>query len=60
MEQDILCTTIDEIVQGLSIENLIDVLEDYNYYVVTFFETHDEGSQPVGLLEFFNNDYFAK
>lgn len=60
MEQEIFYDTIEEMVQDLSIENLIDVLQGYNNYVVTFFETHDNGSEPVGLLEYFHNDYFAE
>lgn len=60
MEQEIFYTTIEEMVQDLSIENLTDVLQGYNNYVVTFFETHDNGCEPVGLLEYFHNDYFAE
>jgi hypothetical protein len=60
MEQEIFYDSIEEMVQDLSIENLTDVLQRYNNYVVTFSECHDEGSEPVGLLEYFHNDYFAE
>lgn len=38
-------------------EELKDFLYQYNKYVMNFFENHDEGSQPVSMVEFFNNDY---
>ena len=60
MEQEIFYNSIEEMVQDLSIENLTDVLQRYNNYVVTFSECHDEGSEPVGLLEYFHNDYFTE
>ena len=38
-------------------ENLKDFIYQYNKYVMGFYENHDEGSQPVCMVEFFNNDY---
>ena len=38
-------------------ESLKDFLYQYNKYVMTFYENHDAGSQPVCMVEFFNNDY---
>lgn len=38
-------------------ESLKDFLYQYNKYVMTFYENHDKGSQPVCMVEFFNNDY---
>ena len=40
-----------------STEKLADFLYQYNKYVMEFYENHDEGSQPVCMVEFFNNDY---
>ena len=60
MEQEIFYDSITEMVNDLSRENLIDLLEGYNEYVLTFYESHDSESQPVGLLEYFHNDYFAE
>ena len=60
MEQEIFYDTIAEMVDDLSHENLVDLLESYNEYILNFYENHDSGSQPVGLLEYFHNDYFAE
>lgn len=38
-------------------EFLKDFLYQYNKYVITFYDSHDQGSQPVSMIEFFNNDY---
>ena len=38
-------------------ESLKDFIYQYNKYVMAFYENHDEGSQPVCMVEFFNNDY---
>lgn len=38
-------------------EELKDFLYQYNKYVMTFYEDHDAGSQPVSMTEFFNVDY---
>ena len=58
MEQEIFYNTIAEMVNDLSHENLVDLLESYDEYILNFYENHDSGSQPVGLLEYFHNDYF--
>lgn len=55
---EIFYDTIAEMVEDLSQENLIDVLEQYNKYIEEFYTCHDTNSMPVGLLEFFHNDYF--
>ena len=38
-------------------EELIDVIEAYNKYVVDFYDEHDEGSYPVSIIEFVNLEY---
>ena len=57
MEQEIFYINYTEMVNDLSKENLVDLLESYDDYLFTFYEYHDSGSQPVGLLEYFHNDY---
>ena len=47
----------DDLVDELDNETLKDFLYQYDKYIRTFFEYHDEGSEPVGMMEFFNNDY---
>lgn len=47
----------DDLVNELSHEVLKEFLYHYNRYVVNFFEYHDEGSEPVDMIEFFNNDF---
>jgi hypothetical protein len=59
MEQEIYYDNITEMVDDLSHENLVDLLEAYDEYILTFYESHDSGSQPVGILEFFHNDYLT-
>lgn len=49
--------TIEDLAHELTKENLIEFLIAYNNYVVTFYETHDKESEPVCMLEYFNNDY---
>lgn len=41
----------------LTKEELLDLAEQYSLYVTDFYETHDEGSRPVCLEEFYDNDY---
>lgn len=60
MEQEIFYDTIAELVDDLSRENLIDLLNEYSKYINSFYEYHDEGSTPSCLLEFFHNDYVAE
>lgn len=36
---------------------LIDIIVAYNKYVMTFYEEHDEGSHPVCIYEFIDNEY---
>lgn len=60
MEHEICFETVAEMVDDLSRENLIDLINEYSKYTMSFYETHDEGSFPVGILEFFHNDYLAE
>ena len=60
MEQEIFYDTIEEMVDDLSYENLIDLLIEYNKYISSFYKYHDLDEEPVCLLEFFHNDYFAE
>ena len=60
MKQEIFYNTIEEMIDDLSSENLIDLLNEYNKYIISFYEYHDKGEEPVSLLEFFHNDYFAE
>ena len=60
MEQQIFYDTIAEMVDDLSRENRIDLLNEYSKYISNFYEHHDKREQPVCLLEFFHNDYFAE
>lgn len=57
MAEEIYYINYTEMVNDLSKENLVDLLESYDDYIFTFYEYHDSGSQPVGLLEYFHNDY---
>jgi len=50
--------TIQDLCKLLTAENLADFLQEYNKYVQEFHETHDTGSTPVSIMEFYNNDYF--
>ena len=59
MKQEIFYNTIEEMVNDLSSENLIDLLNEYGNYIINFYEYHDKGEEPVCLLEFFHNDYFV-
>lgn len=60
MEQEVFYDTIAEMVDDLSRENLIDLLNEYSKYISSFYEYHDKGEEPACLLEFFHNDYFAE
>jgi hypothetical protein len=59
MEQEIFYDTIAEMVDDLSRENLIDLLNEYSKYINSFYVYHDSGSHPVGLLEYFHNEYLT-
>ena len=48
---------IGDITRGLSMPQLIHFLGTYDNYVQEFFESHDSGSQPVCMLEYYTNDY---
>ena len=60
MEQEIFYDTIAEMVDDLSRENLIDLLNEYSTYIISFYEHHDKSEEQVCLLEIFHNDYFAE
>ena len=60
MKTDFIVEYTDDIAEvGLdwSQENLKDFLYQYDKYIRTFYDSHDAGSQPVCMTEFFNNDY---
>lgn len=48
---------IEDLINSLPKDDLIHFLITYNNYVQDFYEEHDYSSQPVSILEFFNNDY---
>lgn len=47
----------DELVDELGFEDLKEFLYRYDMYVSHFFDEHDEGSEPVCMVEYFNNDF---
>ena len=51
--------TIGQMVEELDKDELLDFLVKYNKYVVRYYEDHDYPSQPVCMLEYFNNDYMT-
>lgn len=44
-------------IEDLEYEDLLHFIFEYNYYVQSFAEEHDEGSFPVGIREFYENEY---
>lgn len=48
---------ITDIVEELDKESLTYFLGCYNDYVQEFYDAHDEGSTPVSIVEYFNNDF---
>lgn len=48
-----------ELISG-SEELLYDFLAQYNDYVQNFYDEHDEGSYPVSIPEFYENDFVSK
>lgn len=46
-----------EQIENMDKEDLLSLLGHYNNYVVEFFDTHEEGMQPVSVYEFFENEY---
>jgi len=57
MQTDFELEYTDDLVDELPMETLKDFLYQYNKYITFFYDDHDEGSQPVSMIEFFNNDY---
>lgn len=57
METDKFIECTDNLVDELDFETLKEFLYQYNKYIVYFFDNHDEGSYPVSMTEFFNNDF---
>ena len=47
----------DEINNKLTRQELLHLAQHYSEYVMEFPETHDEGSYPVCLEEFYINEY---
>ena len=47
----------EDLVNELSFEVLSEFLYQYNKYIVNFFEYHDNESEPVDMIEYFNNDF---
>lgn len=47
----------DDLVQELDSETLKEFLYQHNKYVQNFYDEHDEGSYPVSMTEFYNNDF---
>lgn len=42
--------------EDLSREELLDLIDAYSNYVVTFYEDRDDG-YPVSVYEYYENDY---
>lgn len=38
-------------------DELIDIMVEYNNYLMEYPETHDAGSYPISLWEFVDNEY---
>lgn len=55
--EEILIEFTDDLVDKLDFETLKDFLYQYNKYIQNFYETHDKGSIPVCMIEYFNNDF---
>lgn len=47
----------DDLVNDLDSETLKEFLYQYNKYIQNFYDEHDEGSYPVSMTEFYNNDF---
>lgn len=43
--------------EDVSPSTFVDLVEQYERYCMEFYATHDEGSTPVCVLEFYENDY---
>lgn len=58
MENNVIIEYTDDLVDSLNFNELKDFLYVYNKYIIHFYEEHDNGSIPVDMIEFYNNDYF--
>ena len=45
------------LVQNLPMEELEELIASYSMYIVAFPEEHDEGSYPVSLMEYYDNEF---
>lgn len=43
--------------EGRSQSEVIDMIDQYNKYVVNYYDTHEETDYPVSFPEFLENDY---
>lgn len=57
MTEEYIVEYTDDLVDELPFDMLKDFLYSYNKYVQEFYEYHDWGSQPVCMVEYFNNDF---
>lgn len=48
------------LVQNLPMEELEELIISYSMYIVDFPEEHDEGSYPVSLMEYYDNEFQEK
>ena len=57
MTEEYIIEYTDDLVDKLPFETLKEFLYRYNKYVQEFYEDHDEGSTPVSMLEYYDNDF---
>ena len=48
---------IRSLVKFLPMEELEELIMSYSMYIVDFPEEHDEGSYPVSLMEYYDNEF---
>lgn len=46
--------------EKLNKETLLDLIYDYDRYIIEFYEEHDTGMTPVCVEEYYNNEYQEK
>ncbi len=44
-------------VEQLNGAELLNLLNEYNIYIMDFYDTHSSGEYPVSVYEFYHNEY---
>lgn len=44
-------------IEDLDRDDLLFLIGCYNNYVIEFYDTHEEGMQPVSVYEFLDNEF---